>query len=75
MKENSQFQEKELWELHDLWYRFLLLFVTIRSTSSFVSVNGGVAQVVEQRTHKPRAGGSRPSTATTFPLTSIILID
>ena len=25
---------------------------------------GGVAQVVEQRTHKPRAGGSRPSTAT-----------
>ena len=25
---------------------------------------GGVAQVVEQRTHKPRAGGSKPSTAT-----------
>jgi hypothetical protein len=27
---------------------------------------GGVAQVVEQRTHKPLAGGSNPSTATTF---------
>ena len=27
---------------------------------------GGVAQVVEQRTHKPRAGGSKPSTATSF---------
>src|SRR5205085_10292362 len=26
---------------------------------------GGVAQLVEQRTHKPRVGGSIPSTATT----------
>ena len=26
--------------------------------------SGGVAQVVEQRTHKPLAGGSSPSTAT-----------
>ncbi len=26
-------------------------------------MSGGVAQVVEQRTHKPRAGGSSPSTA------------
>ncbi len=30
---------------------------------------GGVAQLVEQRTHKPRAGGSKPFTATIFPNT------
>ena len=34
---------------------------------------GGVAQVVEQRTHKPRAGGSKPATATSFSTTPVIL--
>ena len=28
--------------------------------------SGGVAQMVEQRTHKPRVGGSNPSTATNY---------
>ena len=31
-----------------------------------VRCSGGVAQVVEQGSHKPRAGGSSPPTATTF---------
>ena len=34
------------------------------------TTRGGVAQVVEQRTHKPRAGGSKPSTATILPAES-----
>ncbi len=33
-------------------------------TSERYKTNGGVAQLVEQRTHKPRVGGSNPSTAT-----------
>ncbi len=33
-------------------------------TSKRLKTSGGVAQVVEQRTHKPRVGGSNPSTAT-----------
>ena len=31
-----------------------------------VELGGGVAQVVEQRIHKPRVGGSSPSSATTI---------
>ena len=38
---------------------FLKYFISKR-----LKVSGGVAQVVEQRTHKPRVGGSNPSTAT-----------
>ena len=40
-------------------------------TSCDISImeRGGVAQLVEQRTHKPRVRGSKPFTATIFPNT------
>ena len=50
----------ELCEGEPAWYKFFALGVRPCPAGAC----GGVAQLVEQRTHKPRVGGSIPSTAT-----------